>query len=88
MGTGECLYLGCEARTAQNAGHQHINRFILIQYYALDTQIRAMILGMGTVNAPEKGVIGRRFRRLLLFIVIASGVTELIKFLQSHGLLK
>ncbi len=64
------------------------NPFYLIQYYALDTQIRAMILGMGTVNAPEKGVIGRRFRRLLLFIVIASAVTELIKFLQSHGLLK
>ena len=62
--------------------------FYFIQYYALDTQVRAMILGMGTVNAPEKGVIGRRFRRLLLFIVIASAVTELIKFLQSHGLLK
>ena len=30
MGAGECLYLGCEARTAQNAGHQHITRLIFI----------------------------------------------------------
>jgi len=41
-----------------------------------------------TVNAPEKGVIGRRLRRLLFLIVLASAVTEFIKYLHSHGLLK
>jgi hypothetical protein len=50
---------------------------------------RGSLLDVGkTVNAAEKGAIGRRLRRLLLFAVLASGVAELIKYLQSQGLLK
>ena len=58
--------------------------------YARDTfACVGYLFGVGkTVNAPEKGVIGRRLRRLLLFAVLASGVAELIKYLQSQGLLK
>jgi len=47
-----------------------------------------MILCMGTVDAPEKGLIGKRLRYVLFFIVLANAVAVLIKYLQSHGLLK
>jgi hypothetical protein len=47
-----------------------------------------MILCVGTVNAPEKGLIKRRLRYLLFLIVLASAIAEFTKYLQSHGLIK
>lgn len=47
-----------------------------------------MILCMGTMRAPEKGLIGKRLRYLFGFIVIANAVSVLIKYLHAHGLLK
>jgi hypothetical protein len=43
---------------------------------------------MGTVNAPEKGLIGRRLRYVLFIAVLAGAVAEFLKYLHSQGLLK
>ncbi|SPF35090.1 hypothetical protein SBA1_1380006 [Candidatus Sulfotelmatobacter kueseliae] len=61
----------------------------LLDDYAPDTQIdQGYDFDMGTVNAPEKGLIGRRLRYVLFIAVLASAVTKLIQFLHAHGLLK
>ena len=46
-----------------------------------------VILCMGTVSAPEKGLIRKRVRYVLGFIAIADAVAVLIKYLHAHGLL-
>lgn len=43
---------------------------------------------MGTVNAPEKGLIGKRVRYVFILIVIANVVTKFFQYLYAHGLLK
>jgi hypothetical protein len=43
---------------------------------------------MGTVSAPEKGLIGRRLRYVLFIIVLAGAVTEFYKYFHLDGWFK